>query len=593
MPLGIRSFVQARSLTFKIVTSITLALLATSGLNFWITHSRVTAQAEHAFNDKLQMMIDIAGGSRISNEQGGHAWEVARRYAQTQGYIFGTTSRSPMNPKDVPGEFEQRAFAALESHPEMSHYAERTRVDGRSMMRYASPVHVSKECQGCHSWVADDASSARTGARHLEALFSVTAPLDALAANERSNAIYISLIALASLLVSAGTVVLLLRRMVVRPLTAALSLANSIAQNDLAVADIPIRSHDEMGRTTAALNLMKNTLRTAIQDVRATAERLARASEDISANTAQVAAGAETGRDQLTQVATAMQQMAAAVHEVSDNSAKAEGSARKAAGTARGGGAVVQDTVAMMRALAASVRETAKKIEELGHNSDRIGEIVTVIDEIADQTNLLALNAAIEAARAGEQGRGFAVVADEVRKLAERTTKATQEIAGMIAQVQQETRGAVQKMEAGTAQVEEGVALTSRAGESLQQIIAQAQQVGQMITQIATAGTEQSATTEHVKANLEEIRKSISDSAAGAEQSANGCSELSQLAASLEQLVSRFNLDKGRAARPDRSKPGISCPRADSRAMPARDEVESSGEAAVQEYEAVGDFANL
>jgi methyl-accepting chemotaxis protein len=221
------------------------------------------------------------------------------------------------------------------------------------MMRYASPVHVSKECQSCHSWKTDEESAG--GTRRLEALFSITAPLDKLAANQRSNAITIFLIALASLLLSAFTVVLLLRRMVVRPLTAALGLANSIAQNRLDLPDIPVQSHDEMGRTSAALNVMKNNLRTAIQDVRATAERLSQASEGISANTTHVATGAETVRDQVTQAATAMQQMSAAVAEVSDNSAKAENSARKAAETARSGGEIVRATVTEMRTIASTV----------------------------------------------------------------------------------------------------------------------------------------------------------------------------------------------------------------------------------------------
>jgi methyl-accepting chemotaxis protein len=574
------SFVRSLSLSAKIVTSITLALLVTSGLSFWITDHRVSGQAEQAFNDKLQMMTDIAEGSRISTAEGGHAWEVARRYAQTQGYKFGTAARSPMDPKDAPGEFERRAFAALESHPELTHYAERARVDGRPVMRYASPVHVIKECQGCHSWAVDEATVGST--RRLEALFSITAPLDTLAANQRSNAITIFLVALASLLLSAFTVVLLLRRMVVRPLTAALGLANSIAQNHLDVADIPVQSHDEMGRTSSALNVMKNNLRTAIQDVRATAERLFQASQEISANTTQLAAGAETVRDQVTQAATAMQQMSAAVAEVSDNSVKAENSARKAAQTARSGGEIVRATVTEMRTIASTVGGSAQRIEELGHNSDRIGEIVTVIDDIADQTNLLALNAAIEAARAGEQGRGFAVVADEVRKLAERTTQATQEIASMITTVQQETRGAVQKMEAGKTQVEEGVVLAGRAGESLEQIIAQAEQVGQMVTQIATAGAEQSATTQEVNANLEQIRKSISESAAGAEQSAQACTELSQLAANLEELVNRFHLAQDQppvhpASRSTRPPARRQTARSEGRAEPASPECQPVG----------------
>ena len=275
-----------------------------------------------------------------------------------------------------------------------------------------------------------------------------------------------------------------------------------------------------------------------------------------------------------------MQQMTAAVGEVSDNSAKAENSARKAAETARAGGEIVRATVTEMRSIASTVGGSAKRIEELGRDSDRIGQIVTVIDDIADQTNLLALNAAIEAARAGEQGRGFAVVADEVRKLAERTTQATQEIAGMITSVQQETRGAVQKMEAGTAQVEQGVALAGRAGESLDQIISQAEQVGQMVTQIATAGAEQSATTQEVNANLEQIRKSVSESTASAEQSAQACSELSQLAANLEELVNQFNLGQSRSA------PGSV--RVHTRALKQTASIEGRAEPAAREYEPVG-----
>ncbi len=182
-------------------------------------------------------------------------------------------------------------------------------------------------------------------------------------------------------------------------------------------------------------------------------------------------------------------------------------------------------------------------MEELGKSSDQIGRIIAVIDDIADQTNLLALNAAIEAARAGEQGRGFAVVADEVRKLAERTTTATKEIAQMIKNIQDETRAAVTAMEAGSRQVEEGVKSTAQAGDSLKEIIQMAEEVGEMITHIATAATEQSAASEEVNQNMDQITKLVKESAVGAQQSAKACQDLSGLALDLQKMVESFDLD--------------------------------------------------
>jgi hypothetical protein len=195
--------------------------------------------------------------------------------------------------------------------------------------------------------------------------------------------------------------------------------------------------------------------------------------------------------------------------------------------TARQGGSIVDGILTKMRGIAESVGATAKKMEELGKSSDQIGRIIGVIDDIAAQTNLLALNAAIEAARAGEQGRGFAVVADEVRKLAERTTTATKEIAHMIKTIQDETKVAVVAMESGTKQVEEGVTSTAKAGDSLRAIIKMSEQVGTMITEIATTATQQSSTTEQVNINIEQIATLVKESAIGAQQSATACQDLS------------------------------------------------------------------
>ena len=313
-----------------------------------------------------------------------------------------------------------------------------------------------------------------------------------------------------------------------------------IAGGDLSAEPLSSQSDDEIGDLIHSVNQMQKSLREIIHSMADTAEHVASASEQISTTATQMAQGAEVQRDQASQVASAMQEMASTVQEVSANSNTAAEAARQAAETARNGGKVVQDTLTKMQAIAESVSSTSKKIMELGKSSDQIGRIIGVIDDIADQTNLLALNAAIEAARAGEQGRGFAVVADEVRKLAERTTTATKEIARMIQMIQEETRSAVDAMDQETQHAKEGVATTAQAGASLQEIIRMAEQVGEMIVHIATAATEQSTTTEQVSASMEQIANLVKESAIGAQQSAKACHDLSGLALDLQSRVSRF-----------------------------------------------------
>ena len=350
-----------------------------------------------------------------------------------------------------------------------------------------------------------------------------------------------------------GTVVGIgIATLITRSITATMSemvcLIQEIAANNLAVADMEVKAQDESGKAGEALNRMKNNLRGIIQSIASTAEHVASASEEISSSATQQAQSAETQKDQTVQVATAMQEMSSTVTSVSDSCNKAADAASQAAETARQGGSIVEATLAKMRVIAESVGATAKKMEELGKSSDQIGRIIGVIDDIADQTNLLALNAAIEAARAGEQGRGFAVVADEVRKLAERTTTATKEITQMIKNVQDETKVAVTAMESGTKQVEEGVASTAKAGDSLRAIIQMSEQVGGMIAEIATAATEQASTTEQVNGNIDQISRLVKESAIGAQQSATACHDLSGLALDLQTMVGKFKLEEGFAA---------------------------------------------
>jgi methyl-accepting chemotaxis protein len=329
---------------------------------------------------------------------------------------------------------------------------------------------------------------------------------------------------------------------------AVLAQAEAIAAGDLTCEDLAVRSADEVGDLTTAINKMKGNLKRMILAISENSLQVASASEELSSSATLQAQGADRQKDQTTQVATALQEMSCTVQQVSENCAQAAEASRRAAETAREGGVIVEKALTQMRSITESVAKTAQEMGELGHSTEKIGRIAGVIDDIADQTNLLALNAAIEAARAGEQGRGFAVVADEVRKLAERTTTATKEIAQMITTIQDGTNGAIKAMEIGRQQVQEGVTSTARAGESLQQIIHMSEEVGSMITHIATAATEQSGATADVNQSMEQIAQLGKESAEGAQQSAKACQDLSELALSLQNMVGSFKLLAERSA---------------------------------------------
>ena len=216
--------------------------------------------------------------------------------------------------------------------------------------------------------------------------------------------------------------------------------------------------------------------------------------------------------------------------------------AKQASRSANDGTEVVESTIAVMSQIAAKVQESAKTVESLGARSEQIGAIIGTIEDIADQTNLLALNAAIEAARAGEQGRGFAVVADEVRALAERTTRATREIGEMIKAIQNETKGAVTAMEQGVQQVEAGTCEAAKSGAALREILAQINDVAMQVNQIATAAEEQTSTTSEISRNMVEITEVVRQTSQGAQESATAAAQLNGNAEELQRLVRQFKL---------------------------------------------------
>jgi methyl-accepting chemotaxis protein len=329
---------------------------------------------------------------------------------------------------------------------------------------------------------------------------------------------------------------------ITRPLRKCVEIADQIAEGDMTVS---IESGTGKCETTQLLNAMSNMagkIRSAISRVSQAAGEVSSAVSELHFTSQNMVKGTEEVSSQASTVATAGEEMAATSQDIASNCNSAAESSRHANQLATSGAGIVQGTVDGMARIAERVRATALNVENLGARSNEIGAIVGTIEDIADQTNLLALNAAIEAARAGEQGRGFAVVADEVRALAERTTRATKEIGGMIKAIQSETSQAVASMEVGVSEVERGTEDASKSGGALQEILSQINEVTNQINQIATAAEEQSSTSREISNNMHMITQVVQETAKGTHQTACSADRLADLAADLKTLVGQFKL---------------------------------------------------
>jgi methyl-accepting chemotaxis protein len=320
-----------------------------------------------------------------------------------------------------------------------------------------------------------------------------------------------------------------------------LSALSGVMKGDL-TKRVAVDSTDEIGEIASCLNGTLDRLRNAIADFAKGSFVASNTARVLDNGTKEIIAGVDQAASQTNAVATASEEMTITSGEIAKNCVSAAGNSEKANSAALAGETVTNETTAVMDRINSIVKSSAEMMESLGKRSDQIGQVIDLINDIADQTNLLALNAAIEAARAGEHGRGFAVVADEVRKLAEKTTAATKEIGNTIKAMQAETRQAATSMEQGVREVEAGADQARRSGTALRNIMAQITAVSAEVAQIAAASEQQTATTNEIAHNIQDISEAMDRNSTSIGRTAGAISELASLSGEMRKTVGQFKL---------------------------------------------------